>query len=147
SRGGPADREVQLKAEFHHGIGFVDLRVGEAPATQFEKGLPGSLHNGLVLLVATGDVQQTENHTARVGAQKAVEVTAHPVALDQAGNIGPGQRWKFGLGRNRRWRSLGPALERQSHRSVRIIAEILRFANAAGNWLMSNWFLEPTFES
>jgi len=121
--------------------------MGEALAAQFEKGLPRSLHNGLVLLVTSGDVQQTEDHTARVGAQKAVEIAAHPVPLDQAGNISSGQRWKFGLGRNRRWRNLGLALERQSHRSVRIIAEILRFANAAGNWLMSNWFLEPTFES
>src|SRR5271157_1231740 len=88
SRRRPADGQVQLEAEFHHRIRLVDLRIGEALATQFVEGLPGRLDDGVVLFLASGYVQQPEDNTGRVGTQKAAHVAAYSLALDQAGNIG-----------------------------------------------------------
>src|SRR5271165_5874288 len=116
SRGSPSDSQVQLQAELHHRIRLVDFWIGEALAAQLVKGLPRSLHNGMVLFVTTSDVEQTEDHTARVGAQKAVEVTAYSVALDHASNIGSRQRRKIS-GRRRGRRNRALALERQLHRA------------------------------
>src|SRR5271165_5164086 len=130
SRGSPADGQVQLEAELHHRISLVDFWMGEALAAQLVKGLPRSLHNGVVLFVTTGNVEQTEDHTARVSAQKAVEVAAYSVALDYAGNIGTRQRRKIsGRRSGRRGCNRALAMERQLHRSVRIITEILQIAN------------------
>ena len=68
SRRHPTDRQVQLEAEFHHCIRLVHLWIGEALAAQFVEGLPGRLNDSVVLVVASGYIQQPEDDAARVGA-------------------------------------------------------------------------------
>ena len=108
--------------------------MGKALASQFVEGLPRRLDNGVVLFVTAGDIEQPKDHAAGVGAQKAIHVSANPLTLDQAGDIGPGQGGKVS-GRRRGGRRLrrALALERQFHRSLKIITEIVRIANAVRN--------------
>src|SRR5579863_2492991 len=52
------DAAVEPQAEFGHGLGFVDIQLAEQIASQLAKDFLRGGENGLVVLAASGDVEQ-----------------------------------------------------------------------------------------
>src|ERR1035437_2289022 len=69
----PANAQVQLQAEFHHGIRLVDLLVGKSLTAQLLERLPRRRYDLVVLLVTSCDVEQAEHNSVRVGTKKVVQ--------------------------------------------------------------------------
>src|SRR5262249_55132745 len=70
------DGAIQLEAEFHHGVGLVDVIGREQPAYHGAKHV---LHCGnyrTVLLDTSGDVKESEKYTRGADAHELITVTA-----------------------------------------------------------------------
>src|ERR1035441_6765864 len=130
SGGSPANAEVQLEAEFHHGIGLVDVSVGKSLTAQFLERLPCRRYDLLVLFVTSRDIEQAEHNPVRVGTKEGVKVATHPLAMNQAGDVGTGDGGKICMGWNRPGRRFALALEGKLHRRWSIIAQILQIGRA-----------------
>src|SRR5262249_982545 len=115
-RGGAApDRGVQVHAELHHGIGFVDLLVAKVVDRGFLKSGPRGGYDGLVFGALSGNIEQSEDDPVRRGAHEMVKVAAHPRSMHDGGELGPVDRGKLGTSGRERACTSSRSLEWKFH--------------------------------
>ena len=95
---------VDVKAEFGHGVGLVDIERSEEFGPEGAKHILGGNQEAAVVFTASADIQQADEHAFGADADRIVEISADALANEQSGDVGAGDSGKDGRDRlDRLW--------------------------------------------
>jgi hypothetical protein len=98
-----ADALIQLLAELHHRIRFVDLIIRQASRPFRLKRFSRRHNNRTILGVVSSDIEQAEDNALWIRARELVEVATYPMTVHPTRNFGTCELGQLGNARTSGW--------------------------------------------
>ena len=114
---------IEIKTELDHGVGFVDIPPGKQFGPDTTKYFRGGGEDGLVVLAASGNIEQAKQNALRTDSQGVIEVSSDACAVGSSGDFSTLNLWELGRNGLRRWHRLGHTEAEEGTHSTRPRAE------------------------